>query len=849
MQRNECDVLLSASDLMRFAGCAHATTLDLAWMMGRGTAPVEDSEDAELLQRHGDAHEARHLARLKAAGRGVVEIVRDGVPLAQGVAATRAALERGAEVVFQGALAGGAWGGWSDFLERVERPSALGNWSYEVADTKLKRKPHPKHVLQLALYSDLLAEVQGLAPRHAHVELGDGSRATIRLVGVAAYARRARARLERFVADPQPTRPMPCADCPLCRWRDHCAEDLAAKDSLFRVANVTRGQVAKLEAAGVTTMAALAARTGPVRGMAPETLARLVAQAGLQADRMAGGPAHALRPAGPGKGFDLLPAPDPGDLFYDIEGDPHVEGGLEYLHGLWAPDTGFSAIWAHDREAERAALIAVLDAFRARIAAHPGARIYHYAAYEVTALRRLTAQHGVGEAFLDRLLRERRFVDLYAVVRGGVLASEADYSIKSLEVRPGLRFAAAAGRALRDRGRGAPGQHPLRAAGGGARSRRTRSARMIRFLHTADLHLGKPFGRFPEDLRGRLREARHSSIGRLAAAARANGAADVLVAGDTFDSQTPSPATLRQALQAMAADPGLRWWLLPGNHDSLAAGDLWQRIVARRAAERAAAAHTCAGPDRTRRRASARTLHPAPPGSRPSRPAWPTWRRPRARCASGSRTAPSRSFSEDGNPALIPPDRADTAGLAFLALGDWHGQLRIGARTWYAGTPEADGFKHAEPPGALVVTPGDPPQVTPARTGALAWTPVAVDLLPGDHPRARLAALLPPVAARRDTLLRVDVAGRTGLSGEATLVRACAGVEHDFAWLEVERTGLAVDHAPADLEAFGAPGTALRSAADALRAEADDGAIADEDRTAALTALSRLYAFTGDAAQ
>lgn len=44
-------------------------------------------------------------------------------------------------------------------MERVERPSALGPFSYEVADAKLKRRPYPKHILQLVLYSDLLAEI------------------------------------------------------------------------------------------------------------------------------------------------------------------------------------------------------------------------------------------------------------------------------------------------------------------------------------------------------------------------------------------------------------------------------------------------------------------------------------------------------------------------------------------------------------------------------------------------------------------------------------------------------------------------------------------------------------------
>jgi hypothetical protein len=208
-----------------------------------------------------------------------------------------------------------------------------------------------------------------------------------------------------------------------------------------------------------------------------------------------------------------------------------------------------------------------------------------------------------------------------------------------------------------------------------------------------------------------------------------------------------------------------------------------------------------------------------------------------------------QSFSEDGNPALIPPDRAETAGLAFLALGDWHGQLAIGPVTWYAGAPEADGFRHTAPPGALLVEIAGPePEVTPVPTGTLDWRRAELDLLPGDDPAARLASLLPPAARRRDTLLCVTATGRTGLAGEAALLAALAAVEHDFAFLDLDRAGLAIDHAPADLDAFGPPGTALRAAADALRAEADDPALPDEDRTAALTALSRLYAFAGDVA-
>jgi len=436
MRKTGGKILFSATDLMRFMGCQHASVLDLARMQGAGPEPRADSEDAALLQKQGDAHEAAHLERLKAVDSDVLEIPRAN--LLANANETRAALAKGARTIFQGAFLSGNWGGWSDFLERVETPSKLGVFSYEVTDTKLKRTPHPKHVLQLVLYSDLLAEIQGIAPEFAHVELGNGERASLRLKDYSAYARMARVRLEDFVSEPPETRPVPCSDCGLCRWGDHCQSVWEAEDSLFNVANISRTQVKKLEAVGVQTLEGLSKLGDPVRGMAEPTLQRLVTQARLQQARKTGLPDYELRTPEPGKGFDLLPEPQKGDLFYDIEGDPHFDDGLEYLHGVWAKDTGFVAFWAHDHKAEKQAVIDLFDFFRTRLQQFPKSRIYHYAAYEITALRRLTAKYGVGEAFLDRLLRERRFVDLYAVVRGGLIGSEPNYSIKSMEAFYGL---------------------------------------------------------------------------------------------------------------------------------------------------------------------------------------------------------------------------------------------------------------------------------------------------------------------------------------------------------------------------------------------------------------------------
>ena len=438
MRWDDKQILLSASDLMRFQGCAHATALDRRYLLGEDLQPIDDAASAELVQKKGDAHEAAYLERIQKNAAPVTVIATEDLSLTEAAEQTRQALLRGPAHIYQAAFKSGQWGGYADFLERVERPSKLGAFSYEVVDTKLKRSPDPKHLLQLGLYADLLTEIQGVAPERVHIELGNNERASFRLTDYASYARRLRRRLEAFVSAPQPTRPEPVAACGLCRWRDRCEQEWESADNLCLVAGIRRSQRRKLEAAGIVTVRQLAECKIRVPKLASGTLDRLKVQAALQhARRQGGAPSFRVREAETGRGLTRLPKPHPGDLFFDMEGDPFVEGGLEYLFGIYHETEGkpsFTDIWAHDREQEGRSTAKVLALFEDHLRKHPGAHIYHYAQYEVTALKRLASYHSIGEMALDRLLRAQKFVDLYRVVQQGVVASEPGYSLKDLEV-------------------------------------------------------------------------------------------------------------------------------------------------------------------------------------------------------------------------------------------------------------------------------------------------------------------------------------------------------------------------------------------------------------------------------
>ena len=371
----------------------------------------------------------------------------------------------------------------------------------------------------------------------------------------------------------------------------------------------------------------------------------------------------------------------------------------------------------------------------------------------------------------------------------------------------------------------------------------------FRLIHSSDLHLGRRFGAMPEDARGRLVEARHGAIDRLARAARDRGAAHVLLAGDTFDSETPSDPVWRQALAAMARAGDLRWWLLPGNHDSLAAESLWERVT-RQAPENVVALTRAEAPVAL---APGVVLLPAPlTRRRPGRDltAW----------MDGAESAPGvlrvglahgavRAFGAHGEGAeeVVAPDRARRAGLDYLALGDWHGPMEVCPRSWYSGTPERDAFKHRGRGACLAVTlpgRGAAPLIERVEIGAFHWSEEALALGPEGDPAAALDAALPPFEARRDALVRLRASGRAGLSRRDALRRAHREAEPDFCHLALIETGLAteLDAGAADLDAIAAGG-ALRGAAEALRDEALDAALADHERKVASEALGRLYAW------
>ncbi|HEY6341728.1 MAG TPA: TM0106 family RecB-like putative nuclease [Bryobacteraceae bacterium] len=392
---------VSATDLANHLSCPHLTTLDLRLTRGEIAEPAWQNPHLRALQQRGLEHEHAYIASLCARGLSIADLSQE--PEDTAADATWAAMQAGAQALIQAGLRNGSWRGRPDVLLRVERPSRLGNWSYEAVDCKLALETKAETILQLCLYSDLLSELQGLETEFFHVirPQVDFAPETYRFTAFAAYYRLVKSSLEAAVdSGPNGTYPEPVSHCDICRWWKGCDTQRRSDDHVSFVAGASRLQREELAIQGISTLECLAQMPVPIpfrpsRG-APAGYIRIREQARIQLEaRTEGLLKFEMLRIEPNEGLFQLPAPSVGDIFLDFEGDPFVaEGGLEYLFGVIASEDGnlaYQSRWALNRTEERAAFEWLIDMVFERLAGSPDLHIYHFGSYEPGTIKRANA--------------------------------------------------------------------------------------------------------------------------------------------------------------------------------------------------------------------------------------------------------------------------------------------------------------------------------------------------------------------------------------------------------------------------------------------------------------------------
>ena len=287
MQHIDGRFVYGATDLNNFLECRRLTELEGLAVRGELARPEVEDEQLELIKRKGEEHEQRYLEAMEARYGGITKFARAERGLAAYSAAeaeTLAAMRAGVHCIYQATFFDGTFVGHADFLRRIEVPSLLGAWSYEVIDTKLSLSAKPYFLIQLCNYSEHLARLQGTLPESGYVVLGDNREEHFRLHDYFAYYRHLKRAFLAYVESEGGEYPYERSHCAICPWTSACTQKRIDDDHLSLVAWMRRDQVDKLADAGIATVAQLAYATDASRpsGMVPESFGKLRRQAELQ---------------------------------------------------------------------------------------------------------------------------------------------------------------------------------------------------------------------------------------------------------------------------------------------------------------------------------------------------------------------------------------------------------------------------------------------------------------------------------------------------------------------------------------------------------------------------------------
>ncbi|MDM9630241.1 TM0106 family RecB-like putative nuclease [Robiginitalea aurantiaca] len=436
MKIRENQILYSPSDLANHISCRHLTELNKKEVRGDIDPPeIYNNPSLTRLIDRGIAFEQEYLNQLKSQGLSVMEIEYGEIDAEK---KTMDAIANGYDIIYQARLKSKKWSGWADFLIKVEKPSDLGDWSYQVWDTKLATNTRASTILQVGLYTQRLSEIQGIDPEFMGVIKPNGEE-IFRYHDFAAYIRLVQQSLEGSLLVDSETYPDPVSHCEICKWWKKCNAQRRNDDHLTFVAGMGKPQMVELGKNNLNTLAKLASMPNPLP-ISPEngslaTFNKLRNQAKIQYESREKGfkPLHDFLPIEEGRGFYNLPEPNEHDVYLDLEGARMVEpNGLEYLIG-YIYEGDYTSLWATNEEQELANFEKFIDWIHELKGSHPKMHIYHYAPYEPSAFKRIMGKYASRENEVDELLRSKSFVDLYRILRQSLIASVERYSLKDLE--------------------------------------------------------------------------------------------------------------------------------------------------------------------------------------------------------------------------------------------------------------------------------------------------------------------------------------------------------------------------------------------------------------------------------
>ncbi len=438
MRKVDNNLVFSPSDLITFMDSVYDSWMDRCYVEFPNDYQTDDQDESvAILQDHGNQHELVFLEQLREKCDDVVEITgRDE----SAELATIAAMQAGRAVIYQGVLASGQFAGRSDFLVKVPGKSKLGDFHYEVWDTKLSKKAKPYFVVQLCCYAEMLEKIQDRCPESLKIVLGDCSEMEFPSRDYIHFYQQLKKSFLQFQSSfSKDSPPDDLIAGTYSRWKTLSESMLEDRDDLTRVANIRKAQIERLKKSGIDTLTKLATAEGnQSTSINVSVFERLQDQSKLQIQTVSEEKvAYKLLPPVEGKGLSLLPPASDNDVFFDMEGYPHIEGGLEYLFGIVSKNNKqkleFGDWWAHDRAQEKQTFEAFIDHVYSKWIEDPTMHVYHYAPYEVSAIRRLAGRHSTRVEEVDNLLINEIFVDLYQIVRQSVLVGVPSYSIKHIE--------------------------------------------------------------------------------------------------------------------------------------------------------------------------------------------------------------------------------------------------------------------------------------------------------------------------------------------------------------------------------------------------------------------------------